>query len=98
MDNIYKLSEEHTWALDFYNQEPLKITSLNSLKNSDKDIWIYVSEDELSVLYNSGYDWDREYTVNDFRITRLQARFLNPVTRKKSLNKKHLIHVFEVRE
>ena len=98
VDNIYKLSEEHTWALDFYNQEPLKITSLNSLKNSDKDIWIYVSEDELSVLYNSGYDWDREYTVNDFRITRLQARFLNPVTRKKSLNKKHLIHVFEVRE
>ncbi|WP_299531181.1 glycosyltransferase family 39 protein [Ulvibacterium sp.] len=92
-ENIYKLSSRHTWALDFYNQEPVKITSLNELRKK-KDYWLYVNDAEIQDLRRLGIDWDRQFTERQFRITRLQAKFLNPNTRKKVLNKMHLIHVY----
>jgi len=35
VDNIYKLSTHHTWALDFYNQKPVKIVSIDAIKNKN---------------------------------------------------------------
>ena len=83
VDQIYKLSTEHTWALDFYNREPVKIVSLDAIKNKS-DFWIYANEAQLSELQQAGFDWDRQYTEAQFRITRLQKKFLDPSTRKKS--------------
>ncbi|WP_425236367.1 ArnT family glycosyltransferase [Ulvibacterium sp.] len=92
-EKIYKLSSNHTWALDFYNQEPVKLTSYNELRKK-KDFWLYVNDAEIQELHKLGFDWDRQFTEKQFRITRLQAKFLNPNTRKKVLNKMHLIHVY----
>jgi 4-amino-4-deoxy-L-arabinose transferase-like glycosyltransferase len=92
VDEIYKLSEEHTWALDFYNQKPVKIIAIDEIY-ANTNIWLYVSEIELSEIRKSIHDWDIEYIVDDFRITRLQAEFLNPATRKKTLKNKYLIHL-----
>ncbi len=93
VNNIFKLSEEHTWALDFYNKYPVQITSLDKLEDL-KDVWVYVSDDELAILRNSGRNWDKQFMVDNFKITRLQLKFLNPVTRNKTLRHKYLIHVF----
>ncbi|MGB5437482.1 MAG: glycosyltransferase family 39 protein, partial [Maribacter sp.] len=92
-DKIYKISESHTWALDFYNQKPVKITSLSELVDS-KDVWVYVNEKELKTLRDAGLDWDRQLTEKQFRITRLQGKFLDPTTRKKVVNKMHLVHIY----
>ncbi|WP_158975998.1 glycosyltransferase family 39 protein [Cellulophaga sp. L1A9] len=92
VDKIYKLSEEHTWSLDFYNQKPVQITKIDALEDI-KDSWVYISEDELLQLRDVGLDWDQQFEVDDFRITRLQARFLNPATRKKVIKHKYLIHL-----
>ena len=89
---IYKLTEEHTWSLDFYNQYPVQIISLEELENK-KDSWLYVSDEELQIIRESVNDWDKQYTVDDFRITRLQAKFLNPISRRKTLKSKYLIHI-----
>ncbi|MEO1011672.1 MAG: glycosyltransferase family 39 protein [Bacteroidota bacterium] len=91
-DNIYKLSDRHTWTLDFYNGAPLKITSLEKIRNTT-DFWLYVTDAELQQLRELDFDWDRKFTEKQFRITRLQAKFLNPNTREKVLNKMHLIHI-----
>ncbi|MFK7812024.1 MAG: glycosyltransferase family 39 protein, partial [Maribacter sp.] len=93
VDRIYKISTHYTWALDFYNKKPVKITSIDQLSNK-KDIWVYVDDLQLKELQNMGYDWDRQFTEDQFRITRLQAKFLDPTTRKKVLNKRHLIHIY----
>lgn len=93
VDAIYKLSTEHTWALDFYNKEPVKIATYDDIKNK-RDFWIYATDEQLRELQSRGFDWDRQFTENQFRITRLQKRFLDPTTRKKVLNKMHLIHVY----
>jgi len=93
VDRIYKLSEKHTWSFDFYNQKPLIISSIEGIRGK-KDIWVYVTDEERRLINQSGFDWDRQYTQADFRITRLQLKFLDPATRKKVLNKMHLIHIY----
>lgn len=93
VDDIYKISERYTWALDFYNRKPVLISSLEGLRDKH-DIWIYANEEELQQLYDSGFDWDRQFTESQFRITRLQSKFLDPTTRKKVLNKMHLVHIY----
>ena len=90
---IYKLSDRHTWALDFYNREPVKIIERENLEKHH-GIWLYITDKELEQLREQGFDWDEQYSVDQFRITRLQAKFLNPETRTTILNQMHLIHLY----
>ncbi len=92
-DNIYKISENHTWALDFYNKKPVKIATKRQLRDK-KNIWVYVNDKELEELKVSGFDWNKQLTEKQFRITRLQGKFLNPNTRKRVVNKMHLVHIY----
>jgi len=92
VNRIYKLSERHTWAMDFYNEHPVRISSAEKIRSLE-DFWIYATESELSELTKSGIVWDREYEVDQFRITRLQGKFLNPITRPSILNKMYLLHI-----
>jgi len=92
VDAIYKIGEEFTWALDFYNQSPVKLTKVAQIKEKN-NIWVYANDTELEQLRSSGIAWDKQYTVNQFRITRLQGKFLNPHTRESVLNKRHLVHI-----
>ena len=92
VDRIYKISEAHTWALDFYNRRPVKITSKDRLVEME-DVWVYVTEKELEVLKTKGIKWKEQFSADQFRITRLQARFLNPDTREEVLRKRYLLHL-----
>lgn len=92
VEEIYKLSPRHTWSLDFYNQEPVKIVSWEKM-DKNTAMWLYVTDAELNQLKMEGFDWDQQLTVADFRITRLNATFLNPATRKGVLERMHLIHL-----
>ena len=93
VENIYKLSKRHTWAMDFYNREPVKIIRMSELDRRS-GIWLYTTDRELDQLKEMGYDWGKQYSVDQFRITRLQAKFLNPATRKNVINQMHLIHLY----
>jgi len=92
VDKIYKVSEQHTWALDFYDKDPVNIVSIPELKTK-KDVWVYATDQELAQLNKNGIQWDDQITVDQFRITRLQVKFLNPNTRQEKLNKMHLVHL-----
>ncbi|SHJ91581.1 4-amino-4-deoxy-L-arabinose transferase [Maribacter aquivivus] len=93
VDRVYKVGKDYTWSLDFYNQFPVQITTAEDLKDK-KDIWVYVNDDEMAMLEEKGFDWDSQLSVDQFRITRLQAKFLNPNTRKKVTRKMHLLHIY----
>ncbi len=93
VDNIYKIGDNYSWALDFYNRHPVKISTLEEIEHKH-DVWIYADDKELELLRKSGADWNEQYSVDHFRITRLQGKFLNPNTRHKVLRKMHLIHVY----
>jgi len=93
VNNIYKINAWHSWALDFYNRKPVVIASLQELEKQE-NIWIYATDDDLQELKSSGFNWDRQHTVKQFRISRLQGKFLNPNSRKEVLNKMHLVHIY----
>ncbi len=93
-EQIYKINLRSSWALDFYNQHPVKITEASNLPDLGA-VWVYGTDDDLKKLKESGLDWDRHFTADQFRITRLQPKFLNPSTRKEVLNNMHLIHMQE---
>ena len=94
VDRIYKITWHHTWGLDFYNQYPVKFSEYTNLAGLGA-VWVYVADNDLDKLKNSGLHWDKQFTVDQFRITRLQPKFLNPETRDELLNKMHLIHLTE---
>lgn len=93
VDRVYKVGKDYTWSLDFYNQFPVQITTAEGLKTK-KDVWVYVNDDEMAMLEEKGFDWDSQLSVDQFRITRLQGKFLNPNTRKKVTRKMHLLHIY----
>lgn len=92
VENIYKISERHTWSLDFYNRRPVQITTMSALSEK-KDVWVYANDKELKKLREAGFDWNQQISVDQFRITRLQLKFLEPTTRYKKVNKMHLVHL-----
>ncbi|TXN35105.1 glycosyltransferase family 39 protein [Flagellimonas hymeniacidonis] len=92
VDNVFKISKRFTWALDFYNKKPVAIVPVAELMDK-KDVWIYANDTELEELSKSGIHWHDQITVDQFRITRLQIKFLNPLTRQKKLNKMHLVRL-----
>ncbi|MBW8243264.1 glycosyltransferase family 39 protein [Muricauda oceani] len=92
VDNIYKISEKYSWSLDFYNKKPVQIVSIPEIAKKN-DVWVYATDDELKQLKDNGMVWDEQITVDQFRITRLQVKFLNPNTREGKLNKMHLVHL-----
>ena len=92
IDTLYKVSDQHSWALDFYFGKPLEKIEVHQLP-ATRVTWVYADEKERELLRNSGISWDTEYTVDQFRISRLQARFLNPGTRPEVLRKKYLLRV-----
>ena len=93
VNTIYKINPQHSWALDFYNRKPVAITSIEALKGRE-DLWIYATDNDLTELRNSGIDWDQQHSVKQFRITRLQGKFLNPSSRNKVLKNMHLVHIY----
>lgn len=98
VDRIYKLNYPdnwgfNTWAMDFYNKRPVSKMSFKNVKNK-QDIWLYVNEQDIKRLQEAGIDWDRQYSRPNFKITQLNRKFLNPSTRKRALDKMHLIHVY----
>jgi 4-amino-4-deoxy-L-arabinose transferase-like glycosyltransferase len=94
VDDVYKITWHHTWGLDFYNQHPVQYAEQNNLAGMGA-IWVYVADNDLKKLKNFGLEWNKQFTVDQFRITRLQPKFLNPATRDEVLNKMHLIHLSE---
>jgi hypothetical protein len=57
------------------------------------DIWVYANETELQALRSIGLEWDKQFSADQFRITRLQLRFLDPSKRAGVLEKMYLIHL-----
>ena len=92
-ENIYKLSELGTWALDFYNEKKVKQISISMILNK-KNIWVYANELQLRELNNLGYDWDRQYQVDQYKLNQLNLKFIDPATRKSTLDKMYLIHIY----
>lgn len=92
-NRVYKVSEGHTWALDFYNQRPTPVISLDEVKKEKKPLWLFVSESELEMLKTHGVSASEAKKIPNYKVSRLQLKFLNPKKREASLGYKYLVKV-----
>ena len=90
-DPIYKLSDKHSWALDFYHQRPLKL-----LKAEDFDSFgglLYVGQKEFEAIKEDGTSYDLIAKKMQFSVSRLNFNFLNPKTREQVTSYRYLLQL-----
>lgn len=87
-ENVY-WQDKHSHALHYYADRLIANTSEYPQKAGEAGTWIYVSEESLSAM--------PPHTVlkafDDFPVTRLSIKFINPATRAEKLSKKYLIEI-----
>ena len=93
-DAIYVHDKNYSWTLDFYTQRNSPSITTDELKKLEKDIWLYTDkESSIDELRQAGIIAKEQHTVEHFRVTKLNAKFLNPETRASKLKKGYLLHI-----
>ncbi|WP_236970992.1 ArnT family glycosyltransferase [Membranihabitans marinus] len=93
VDKVYKIRDEKTWPLDFYNRRPTPHLAGNQWKQQH-DLWVYgYEEDLLQAQQDETLTIGKVYEVDHFRVTRLNLKFLNPKTRNDILSKRVLFYL-----
>lgn len=92
---VFILPGRPSWSLDFYTRRITPILDLGAenLKKPEKEIWVFLYENQLSSLKSRNITWQKKYDIDHYRITRLSASFLNPKTRESVLEKAYLIQL-----
>lgn len=88
-DRIFATKDSESWAFDFYTQRNTPRMDVDKLKKGD---YFVIYKDALQSV-------SRKYKIvlqeNDYRITRLSLKFLNPKTRQEQFDKIYLIQILD---
>jgi 4-amino-4-deoxy-L-arabinose transferase-like glycosyltransferase len=94
-ENIYYFNTISR-AFDFYTQKSIPeidTSQLRKLVDAGKRIYIYIQDSQIPDLKRLKVSYTLEKQVPNFRVTKLNIQFLNPVTRESSLQKTDLIRI-----
>ena len=93
-ETVYIYNEDYSWTLDFYSERNTPSITLEQIKDLETDIWLYTYEQQtLEDLKAHNIVVKNQYTVDHFRVTKLNMRFLNPKSRASKLRKVYLLHI-----
>lgn len=94
-DDIYVHNKNHSWTLDFYTQRNTPTITTDDIKSLNKEIWLYTDKEKsLKELQENNISIKEQLSVDHFRVTKLNAKFLNPKSRASKLGKGYLLHIF----
>lgn len=89
----FDLQDQSTHALHFYSKKVVpSLTSLDQLP-VDKPVYIYTTQSGLEVIQASGLNPLIHQELSSFKVTHLSGPFLNPATRKETLEKHYILSV-----
>ncbi len=91
LESIYEY-KDHQHTFDFYNKNLTPSISLNEIKNHKETAWILTNEEGLQDIKNVATVSDL-ISREEYGITRLKGKFLNPDTRSELLKKTYLVKV-----
>ncbi|MGA1341229.1 MAG: hypothetical protein ACO30S_07225, partial [Flavobacteriaceae bacterium] len=92
---IYKLDDQYTWSMDFYTHQPLQQIDRKELESISAG-WLYLDTDPSLLLKDSSRSWTLIKKSPHYRITRLNWRFIHPMTRDLQLSYRYLVWVSPV--
>ena len=87
---------EFKYSLDFYLQRTNPAMTLEQLKaksSRGEKFYLVVYKGGINDIKNSALNLTKEYTTPQFHISRLDLKFLNPATRKQSLDSAWLFQI-----
>lgn len=83
----------HSFSFDFERKNLATIYNLQDIQNRKDDFWVYTDAKGLDTLKMIAAPLGKMYQADQFRVTRLNLRFLNPATRAQTLGKSYLVQI-----
>ena len=84
--NVYFWKDNYSSSFNFYTATERKQFDDSIFLKGKKPIWLLFDKKDSTDIHQSGYKIGLIYSVPDFGITRLDLKFVNPVTRKSELH------------
>jgi hypothetical protein len=83
--NVYFWKDNYSSSFNFYTVTERKQFDDSIFANGKKPIWLLFDKHMLVDIEQAGYKIGHVDSVQDYEITRLKLKFLNPATRKDEL-------------
>lgn len=83
---VYFWDNTFSSSYNFYSASLRKVYNDSILKN-EKKIWIIFDSSQRAALDSAGLFLGKQFVVDDYEVTRLKKKFLDPSTRKETLTK-----------
>jgi hypothetical protein len=84
--NVYFWKNNYSSSFNFYTAAERKQFDDSIFLKGKKPIWLLFDKNDSTDIRQSGYKIGLTYSVPDFGITKLNLKFVNPVTRKNELH------------
>lgn len=85
-------NDAHKFGFEYYLKKPVKRIPLENL-NTHKDIILYANKWELILLKQREINYSVLKEFNNFRVTKVNGKFLNPETRASKLDKVYVLQL-----
>lgn len=85
-------NREKHFGFEFYLENNLKRIDTNNI-NSAKNTVLYLTKDEINLLDRKNADYEIIKEIDNFRVSRLNLKFVNKNTRKEALSNKYLVKI-----
>jgi len=83
--NIYFWKDNYSSSFNFYTATERQPFDDSIFKQGKKPIWLLFDQNNLNEIKRAGYKIGLTYSTPDFGVTKLNIKFINPVTRKNEL-------------
>ena len=84
--NVYFWKDNYSSSFNFYTATERKQFDDSIFQKGKNPIWLLFDKNDSVNIRQSGYKIGLTYSVPDFGITKLNLKFINPVTRKNELH------------
>lgn len=84
---------EGAHSMEFYTGKIIPSFDASAVPDTGAGTWVFTNEAGRAALDSAGVHVAESYAFDDFHITRLNLRFLNPATRSETLTTRYLLHV-----
>lgn len=91
-ENIFVYDRMHSWALDWSLNRTTPSLSKKELESQDKPYYLVISDKNFHQIENLRHS--TIFIANDFRVTRLSFKFINPDKRAEQVDKLFLVKIF----
>ena len=92
--NVYFWKNTFSSTYNFYSSSNRRVYN-DSLKQTGKGFWLIYEKSQQAEIDSMGLQLGKTFSVPDYEITRLKKRFVDPATRKGTLDEMIMAEVVE---